>query len=1295
MASARHPQRSGWFSSVFSTPSLVALMVTLVSSTAWGQLPRTRLTSITPPVGQVGVTVEVTVAGADLDEVGVMSFSHAGITAVQKTTESGGKKTPVANTFVVTIAKNVPAGLYDARVAGLFGASNPMTFAVTSREVVRESEGNNSFKEADEFALGKTVFGQVNGAADVDYLKFTGKQGQRVVVDCQASRVDSSLHAICEVFSRIDGRVRQLSFARRQVGHDPVTDITLPADGEYFIKIYDERFAGSVAHTYLLTAHTGPHIDFVKPAAGVPGTTGTFTLYGRNLPGGQPAGVVLDRRELQKLVVKIAVPKSTTDLSLSGIRVEPVSAGLDAFEYALKADNGVSNSVPIYFGTGAMAVETEPNNTAEKAQKIQVPGDVTGALQNRGDEDIFEFSMKAGQVFWIEVFSQRIGAPADPYLIVDMVQVDKDGKEQAPKRMTAVDDNGTNLFANHFDTATVDPVFRLQSAGDATYRVTVRDRNFQSAGSSRHVYRLSIRPEERDFRVVVLPFGQNTGKNSNTAQNYGIALRKGENFLCRALAFRRDGFNAAIEVTAEGLPKGVVCHGTTIGVGQTSAPLVFTATEDAPEMTTAVRLVSKARLDDPAKVAAVDAAAKAVVAALAAVPKTAAAIKPADDAAKKAQGLRTTAEKKYTADNKVSTDAAKAKVKSDKTAADTKKAADAAQVADTAAKKKAADTAKAAADTKKAADEAGKKLTAAQAAAKKAADDAAKKKAADAVKAATAVKAKADKAAADAANAAADAKTAAAKAAKTAADTKKTAADAAKAKVAADKKAADTAKITAASKTAFDKTDAAFKAAQAKLTAAQKAVTDAKKKVAETQAASAAAKKARAAAVKQLARAARVGTIVINGAQNNSAVSRLARTLVVSVMKEKAPFQVQTPDNVVRVDANRLRQILVPVKLAKRNGFNNNVTLTWVGQPKNVQVANKPINKGKNSELLRIFLPANAPIGTYALYLRAQGQVSYSRNPFRVERAKAAQAKANEAVKVAAAELKTANAAKTKSDKTAADTKKAADTAQAADTVAKKKAADTAKAAADTKKAADEAGKKLTAAQEAAKKAADDAAKKKAADAVKAATAAKAKADKAAADAAKAAAAAKTAAATAAKKAADTKKAAADAAAAKVKSDASAKKATDKDKAVKATKAAADKEVTAANNAAKAKNVNAFPPSAPIIVSIRNNPATLKAEVPGGGNLKRGAKLAVKVTVTRTNGFTGPVTLTLPLPPGITDLKAADVTIAADKTEGVLSIAAGPKATEGGLANMVVRAKMQYDGREALVDQPITIKVAK
>ena len=137
MASARHPQRTGRFTSTLSILPLAFAVAVVCGpvATAWGQLPRTRLTSVTPPVGQVGKTVEVTIAGADIDEVSAMSFSHAGIKAVQKTTESGGKKTPVANTFVVTVGKDVAPGLYDARVSGLFGGSNPMAFAVTSREV--------------------------------------------------------------------------------------------------------------------------------------------------------------------------------------------------------------------------------------------------------------------------------------------------------------------------------------------------------------------------------------------------------------------------------------------------------------------------------------------------------------------------------------------------------------------------------------------------------------------------------------------------------------------------------------------------------------------------------------------------------------------------------------------------------------------------------------------------------------------------------------------------------------------------------------------------------------------------------------------------------------------------------------------------------------------------------------------------------------------------------------------------------------------------------------------------------
>ena len=80
--------------------------------------------------------------------------------------------------------------------------------------------------------------------------------------------------------------------------------------------------------------------------------------------------------------------------------------------------------------------------------------------------------------------------------------------------------------------------------------------------------------------------------------------------------------------------------------------------------------------------------------------------------------------------------------------------------------------------------------------------------------------------------------------------------------------------------------------------------------------------------------------------------------------------------------------------------------------------------------------------------------------------------------------------------------------------------------------------------------------------------------------------------------------------------------------------------------------------------------------------------------MTRTNGFTGPVTLSLPLPPGVAGLTAAPVVIPADKNEGMLVITAAGDATMGQLANMVVRASMEFNGA-ASIDQPIALNVSQ
>ena len=111
-----------------------------------------------------------------------------------------------------------------------------------------------------------------------------------------------------------------------------------------------------------------------------------------------------------------------------------------------------------------------------------------------------------------------------------------------------------------------------------------------------------------------------------------------------------------------------------------------------------------------------------------------------------------------------------------------------------------------------------------------------------------------------------------------------------------------------------------------------------------------------------------------------------------------------------------------------------------------------------------------------------------------------------------------------------------------------------------------------------------------------------------------------------------------------------------------------------------------------MILIVRAAPLKLAPNVPNSGNIKKGDKLEVKVGITRQNGFTGPVVLSLPLPPGVAGLAAAEVTIPADMNEGLLTITAAGDAKDGAQANLVVRGKADFSG-EALVEVPVTLNV--
>ena len=410
------------------------------------QLPVTRLYSVFPLGGKQGTTVDLTLtAGADLEGVHALRFTHPGITAVQKTQEEEGKEgpQPVVNQFVVTVSPDVPPGLYDLRCVGRFGISNPRAFAVSDRDEMSETEPNDVPGQATKVNLGTVVNGRSDKGTDLDYFKFQATEGQRILIDCWAQRIDSRMDATLTLYN---AQGQEFANNRDYNRRDPFLDFTVPADGEYLVRVHDFLYGGSNEYFYRMSIGTGPHIDYVFPPSGTPGTKQTFALFGRNLPGGQPAeGVEIDGRPLDRLDVEIDVPADSSVVRLdSDSLIAPEDSVMDGFSYRLSTADGSSNPILIPFATAPIVAEQEPNNLPEAAQTVSVPCEFVGQFQQKLDRDWLTFDAKKGQVFWIEVFCQRLGLPTDPHVRLQRVVKKEDGSEEVSDLKT-LDDYGTNI----------------------------------------------------------------------------------------------------------------------------------------------------------------------------------------------------------------------------------------------------------------------------------------------------------------------------------------------------------------------------------------------------------------------------------------------------------------------------------------------------------------------------------------------------------------------------------------------------------------------------------------------------------------------------------------------------------------------------------------------------------------------------------------------------------------------------------------------------------------------------------
>jgi hypothetical protein len=550
---------------VFRGSALLVFSVSLcLCGDSRAQLPHSRLDRIFPLGGRAGSEVVLDITGKDLDDVKSLHFDHPGFKA----------ELVKPNQFRVTIAETVPAGTYEVRAVGKYGVSGSRLLAVShGLTEVREVEPNDSPDKAQAVPMNAAVNGTSDGNGD-DFFRFPARKGQRVTIDCQALRLDSTLRAIL-VLSTADGKelARSKPYFLRT---DPFLDFTAPADDDYVVRLYDMTFSGGLP--YRLVISDRPHVENAFPAAVVPGETVELSLLGRNLPGGKPdpEAVVLDQ-PLERLIVPFTAPKEpepllrydflqhppSPALTLRGIQVRP-----KGLEQALNAVTLVQSPYPV-------TREQEPNDTPEKAQPLTLPTVVCGRFDRPGDADWYSFALKAGETIDLNCWCERLEMPGDPFLIV----TDAQGKE-----LTSADDHGINFNAlsqfNH------DPVGTFTAPANGTYRLLVQERF--NRGGPRFGYVLRIGKPEPDLCPVVV-------HETNPDPTCPVVRQGGSAFL--ELCLNRQHLPVPVTIEAEGLPAGVTCQPVHISVQTQTGAVVFTAAADAPEWSGPVRLKASALID--------------------------------------------------------------------------------------------------------------------------------------------------------------------------------------------------------------------------------------------------------------------------------------------------------------------------------------------------------------------------------------------------------------------------------------------------------------------------------------------------------------------------------------------------------------------------------------------------------------------------------------------------------------------------------------------------------------------------
>ena len=503
-------------------------------SLCFAELPSPQLHRIEPVGLNAPGEVQLTLLGADIEEVETLLFEHPGFKA----------EFIKERTFKLSVAADVPVGTWDVRAVGRFGVTNARLFSVTRGLLdVAEVEPNNEPPQAQVIVVNSALNGSSDGN-NQDLFRVPLKARQRVVIHCQSARLDTEMDPALTLKSS-DGR--QLASNGDYEGRDPLIDFLAPAAGEYLIEVRDLTYRGGYPYRLIVTDR--PQIENVFPRAVQAGQNVELTVLGRNLGAGSAPSSWLSG-ELPLDTIKLAVRGSDALLPLGAYRfrehatqhsVLPTAATCTLIGEQITLLE--ANPQTLLVSETPTSVEVEPNDQREQAQQLTLPAVVSGRFDRERDLDWFavETDEQGGQ-YGFEVYCERIAGRADPFLSV----TDEKGNP-----IGMIDDYGHRIGS--FDGHLRDPSGSINLQPKTKYRVLVKDT--YNRGGARYQYVLSVRKPQPDFFAASIHMSNNMS---------GLNVWQGGSESIDVVIHACDGFNQPVTVTVEGLPAGLHASPLTI-----------------------------------------------------------------------------------------------------------------------------------------------------------------------------------------------------------------------------------------------------------------------------------------------------------------------------------------------------------------------------------------------------------------------------------------------------------------------------------------------------------------------------------------------------------------------------------------------------------------------------------------------------------------------------------------------------------------------------------------------------------